>query len=395
MARLAIVASHPIQYHAHWFRSLHQHPDLDIHIYFCHDATAADQATAGFSVPFSWDIPLTEGYPHTFVTNSARHPSLDRFSGVTAPTLRRYLTPDRHDAVLVLGWQYRCFLDATWYAWRAGLPTMVRGDSNLLVARATHVRMAKALLYRALFARCAACMPVGTQSRQYFLHYGVSPQRLVEVPHSVDPTLFLARAEETRSQRSVLRRSWLIPDNACVALFAGKFLARKRPFDFIRAVASASRQVPPLVGLMVGDGPLRPQCETLVAELEAPIIFTGFLNQEKIVNAYVASDVLVLPSEATETWGLVVDEAMLSGLPALLSETVGSAPDLIQPGETGYTFPVGDIRALTARLVELASNQDSLVRMGHAARARVSGRNRVAVQNVVHAVNIAVKGRAS
>ena len=48
----------------------------------------------------------------------------------------------------------------------------------------------------------------------------------------------------------------------------------------------------------------------------------------------------------TETWGLVVNEAMACGLPAVVSEGVGCAPDLIVAGETGEMFPMGDTDAL-------------------------------------------------
>ena len=48
--RLAILCTHPIQYHAPWFRGLAAHPDLSIHVYFCNKATPKEQASAGFGV---------------------------------------------------------------------------------------------------------------------------------------------------------------------------------------------------------------------------------------------------------------------------------------------------------------------------------------------------------
>jgi glycosyltransferase involved in cell wall biosynthesis len=74
--------------------------------------------------------------------------------------------------------------------------------------------------------------------------------------------------------------------------------------------------------------------------------FAGFLNQSEITRAYVAADCLVLPSDATETWGLVINEAMASGLPCIVSEGCGCAEDLVKPIRPDLCYPVGDIIAL-------------------------------------------------
>jgi glycosyltransferase involved in cell wall biosynthesis len=77
--------------------------------------------------------------------------------------------------------------------------------------------------------------------------------------------------------------------------------------------------------------------------------WAGFLNQHDIGRAYAAADCLVLPSQS-ESWGLVVNEAMATGLPAVVSDATGCAPDLITPGETGETYPCGDVDRLAAAL---------------------------------------------
>ena len=69
---LAILSTHPIQYHAPWFRGLAARPDLDVHVYFCHKATPQEQARAGFGVEFDWDVDLLAGYPHSFLKNIAK-----------------------------------------------------------------------------------------------------------------------------------------------------------------------------------------------------------------------------------------------------------------------------------------------------------------------------------
>jgi glycosyltransferase involved in cell wall biosynthesis len=134
-------------------------------------------------------------------------------------------------------------------------------------------------------------------------------------------------------------------------LFAGKFIPKKRPMDLVNAVAmlQGTRSSKSIHLLFTGSGELgaevRGGCDVVYdAEADAiprsPAIssngnpaasFTGFLNQTEISRAYVAADCLVLPSDYRETWGLVVNEAMASGLPCIVSDACGCAEDLVEP----------------------------------------------------------------
>jgi glycosyltransferase involved in cell wall biosynthesis len=89
-----------------------------------------------------------------------------------------------------------------------------------------------------------------------------------------------------------------------------------------------------------------------------PASFTGFLNQTEISRAYVAADCLVLPSDHGETWGLVVNEALASGLPCLVSDACGCAEDLV--GQQ-FSFPMGDVGVLATKLERLHSNMPNCV----------------------------------
>ena len=103
--------------------------------------------------------------------------------------------------------------------------------------------------------------------------------------------------------------------------------------------------------VLVGSGELEDALrEAATSELEVPVHFAGFKNQSELPQYYVGADLLVLPSDGGETWGLVVNEAMACGLPAVVSDAVGCAPDLIDAGETGEVFPMGDIEALADAL---------------------------------------------
>lgn len=392
--RLAILSTHPIQYHSGWFRGLAAHPDLQVHVYYCHQATPQEQARAGFGVEFEWDVPLLTGYPHSFLQNVANPPGHGRFAGFDTPEIKSIIRHGQYDAVLINGWHYKSAWQAIWTCWRSKVKVMVRSDSHLHTPRSLPVRLAKSFAYPRFIPRFDACLAVGQWSREYFLHYGASPERIFLAPHTVDVGAMGGDADRLRSIRSELRQGWSLDRNATTFVFVGKFTETKRPMDFVRAVSEAARQEAAVQGLMVGDGPLRNVCEDFVHTRHVPITFTGFLNQSQIISAYVAADALVLPS-AGETWGLVVNEAMACGRLCIVSDHVGCGPDLIEAGRTGAVFPLGDVDALVALMIGFARQPSRLAIMGVHAREKIQKYSvQTAVEGVLQSLAAATDSQA-
>jgi glycosyltransferase involved in cell wall biosynthesis len=214
---------------------------------------------------------------------------------------------------------------------------------------------------------------VGAATRRLYESYGVDASRLTWAPHAIDNERFAAQAGTERPSREALRRAWGIPEDAFCVLFAGKFMSKKRPGDLVGALGLL-RELSPgrrYHGLFVGAGELgaalRRQCR-VVFDAEAhggpsgesregapPATFAGFLNQTEISRAYVAADALVLPSDH-ETWGLVVNEALASGLPCIVSDRCGAAEDLVAPLDPALRFPAGDVRALAESVMHLSAH---------------------------------------
>jgi glycosyltransferase involved in cell wall biosynthesis len=387
MARLGIVSTHPIQYHGPWFRGLASEPELSIEVFYCHKATAKEQADAGFGVEFNWDISLLDGYPHRFLRNVARTPSIAGFAGLDTPEIKDIIARERFDAVMINGWHYKSAWQAMRACWRSGTPVMVRSDSHLHTERPLFKRIAKQPFYSWFISKLDACLPVGKWSSDYFLHYGAPSERVFIVPHVVDTDYFESESRRLIPQRETLRAQWGLKDSAVILLFAGKFIEKKRPMDFVQAVSEAAKRGSEVAGLMVGDGPLRAACEDFVRNNNVPIKFAGFLNQSQMSTAYVAADALILPSDGGETWGLVVNEAMACGLPCFVSDKVGCGPDMVITGETGAVFSVGDTESLGALLSDFASNKKQMGRMREQARKQAQKYTvSVAVDRLVRAV---------
>lgn len=367
--KIAIIATHPIQYQAPWYRALAGSCEIDADVFFCHKATPQEQADAGFGVAFDWDTSLLDGYPHRFLRNIAGSPTIASFGGLDVPEIKEIIARAHYDAVLVHGWNYKGAWQAIRACWQTNTPVMVRGDSHLLTYRHPLKKHLKRLVYRRFIPRFDACLAVGELSREYYMYYGAQADRVFIVPHVIDEWTFKSEAARLSERGTELREQWQLEEGATVFLFAGKFIEQKRPLDFVKALEIAVSSGVPIMGLMAGDGPLRRACENYAVENKVPVNFTGFLNQTEITGAYMASDALVMTSEG-ETWGLVVNEAMSCSRPCVVSDAVGCWPDMILPGETGAVFPKGDVKALGALMIELAMDRLRLKIMGDKAKDR-------------------------
>src|SRR5207244_10302549 len=175
--------------------------------------------------------------------------------------------------------------------------------------------------------------------------------QIFSAPHSVDNDFFALQAAPFRAPdaRMQVRRAFGLPDAGFVALFVGKLAEIKRPLDLIAAAARCRR---PTAVLLVGSGPLDDACRTEAERSGVCVAPAGFLDQAALGRAYAAADCLVLPSRS-ETWGLVVNEALATGLPAIVSRGVGCAPDLVRSPKVGRVYPVGDVSALAAAIDEM------------------------------------------
>jgi glycosyltransferase involved in cell wall biosynthesis len=365
-----MVTTHPIQYQVPWLRMLGDRDDIDLHVYFAMLPTSQEQGRE-FGVAFDWDTPLLDGYRYTVLKNESVQPGLTAWSGCDTPAIYAALRDGKFDAVIVNGWGSKTAVQALIACRRLRIPCIVRGEANGLRQR----NWAKRLGHRALLSQYSAFLAIGQHNRRYYESLGVSKSLIFDTPYCVDNHRFAVAADEVRrrTERIELRSSFGLDPQAMAFLFSGKFVDKKHPADAIEAIGKLLASDGPAVQLlMVGDGPLRSQLEQAAAGL--PIRFAGFLNQSQMALAYAASDCLVLPSDAGETWGLVVNEAMACGLPAIVSDQVGCAFDLVIAGTTGQIYRCRDVSALAARMQEFAVNSARCAELGLAARRHVESR---------------------
>ena len=359
--KLCVVTTHPIQYMAPWFRTLAADPDIDLSVVFFRELNAAQQGV-GFGKAFQWDVPLRQGYA-------------SRVLGVTAgkrmlpgllTRLWRAIGDIKPDAVLITGWNEPGLMAAYPLMKLLGVPVILRGESNAIRPRSVFTK----LLHRMLLGFVSAAVVIGKANRRFYLDNGMRPERLFDGAYFVESERMLAMAEANAGNRAELRTAHGFVDEDFVFSFVGKHVPFKRPMLLLEATALARQRGWPVKLLFAGSGELTEDLKRRAEELGVPAHFTGFLNQTEMWKAYVPADAFVLPSTNRETWGLVTNEAMLFGLPVIVSDQVGCGPDLVSEGVTGYVFS-GEAQGLADAMVKMLESRERVPAMGAAGRKRV------------------------
>ncbi|HMB80685.1 MAG TPA: glycosyltransferase [Vicinamibacterales bacterium] len=368
--RLTAVLTHPIQYYAPWFRHLHAHaPEIELTVVHATQPTPEQQGV-GFDRPFEWDIPLTGGYRSVTVRRARPEDRIDSssFTGLDVPEIGRAIANTSPDVVMITGWYSLTLVRALFACRRLGVPTLYRGDSHLLSGPRGWKRPLWTLKTHVLLRQFDGFLSPGVRVKEYLQWYGVPAHRIFQVPHAVDNEMFAAAAAPYHDPvvRAAARRRWGIDPDAFVTLFVGKLVKSKRPLNVVRAVARLPAGTTLIV---VGSGPLEGEVRAEAARLGVALKMVGFLNQSELGEPYGLADCLALPSDFPETWGLVINEALATGLPCVVSEAVGCAPDLIREGETGYVYPLDDVDALTKTLALVRDRKAARYDWGPACRA--------------------------
>ncbi len=283
-------------------------------------------------------------------------PGTDHFWGCDTPEIHTHLRERSFTVVLSLGWHLKSMLQGIVAARRLKIPVLVRGDSQLATPRGRLKILAKSIIYPRLLRLFDAALYVGERNRSYFLHYGYPEHCLFHSPHCVDTERFSAAASP--QARAVLRSRLGLTEADKLVLFAGKLIPFKRPLDVVDGVAQLRADGFAAHLMIAGSGPLSDELRARAASLGVHCHYLGFQNQSEMPAAYAAADLLCLPSNGRETWGLVCNEALACGTPAVMSSEVGCAPDLASPGSVCQVFPMGNVTELANAMSKVLSDPD-------------------------------------
>ena len=316
--------------------------------------------------------PQSEEYPWSFGVKRAAYTLLS-LEGCPSPeedppqqVLRHQLAAlINHycpSVIVSVGWADRAYLQLMRLAQQRDIPLVVVSDSRY---QDTPRSLLKEWIKRQLLRGYSAGIVAGFQSRAYLQQLGMDADAIQQPWDVVDNQQFARLAAEAAKEK---------PSNLDAPfLCVGRFIPEKNHALLLRAFSRYQSQGGTRSLLLVGHGPLEQQILLACQHLPRPqaVTVAPFMQLEQLACHYGRAHALVLAS-CKDTWGLVVNEAMASGLPVIVSSACGCSDDLVGDGVEGWCFPSGDLDALTSCLHR--ADQQSLEdrhRMVKAAQSRL------------------------
>ena len=231
----------------------------------------------------------------------------------------------------------------------------------------------KELVKRHLLKKCSAALVGGAVQADYLVGLGMPRDRIEFGYDVVDNDYFAEGAAAARADAIRLRTRLGLPERyffACV-----RFIKRKNIDNLLRAYATYRRLSPSAPwGLVVaGSGEEKASYDALVRDLSIDgVSWPGFIQYGALPVYYGLAGAFVHPAYA-EPWGLVVNEALASGLPVIVSRTVGARYELVSEGRNGFSFDPSAPDQLADRLLEISQlDRDKQTAMRAAALATAS-----------------------
>jgi glycosyltransferase involved in cell wall biosynthesis len=226
-------------------------------------------------------------------------------------------------------------------------------------------------LYGALLRRAATIVAVADAVRREAIEtFGVSHAKVVTIPNAVDP-----RRLEPAGNREATRRALDIPMDCTVILSLGAIAWEKDPLSHVEVTARVLHDLPEVVHLIAGDGPMRRELEESIAQrgLEARVRVLGLRTD--VADLLAASDVLLLASRSDGMEGMPANviEAGMSGVP-VVGYAVAGVAEVVTHGVTGFLTTPGDREGLAMSLLKILGDGELRNSFGLAARERCHAR---------------------
>ena len=314
------------------------------------------------SVEYEWRASESQGFKRVTLNHhgSSYDLSIKEFQNRLFAFLQEFKT----DAVVVPGWGCRGALLALRWGLSHQVPVICMSEST----QWDEVRNPlKEWIKCRIVSLFSAALVGGTPHRAYMTALGLPSDRIFLGYDAVDNRFFEKKSEELKAASLELghkKRPYF--------LASARFIEKKNLPRLLKAYALYRKRALALNDsgsvfdlVLLGDGVLRSDLEKFRSELGLgdSVQMPGFKQYEELPSYYANAEAFVHAS-TTEQWGLVVNEAMASGLPVLVSNRCGCAADLVKEGENGWTFAPTNEEQMAELMLRITSDETLRKKMG-------------------------------
>jgi glycosyltransferase involved in cell wall biosynthesis len=282
------------------------------------------------------------------------------------PALQRF----RPNSILCGGYNYPAFWEAL--AWakfhRVHFAAWIESTSRDQRKAGVLAEFVK----RQFVHSCSAFAVPGKSAFEYVASMGVPGERIHTAPNAVDNLRFANLARSAREREAQCRTDLGLPPRYFV--YAGRVTREKGVFHLLEAYTRLEPELREEMGLvLVGEEIAKNELMQNAAKIyPGTVFFPGFVQRDQLAVFYALAEVLVFPT-LSDTWGLVVNEAMACGLPIIATDVAGCVADLVQDRDNGYVVPSANIGKLAEAMAAFARDPELASRMGERSARLIEG----------------------
>jgi len=236
-----------------------------------------------------------------------------------------------------------------------------------------------------------AYVAYGTRAKEYLVSLGANPQKIFISFNTTNLEKYQRLSGGFRKNKLKIRKQIGVINDR-VVLFYGQLIERKGVGELLRAFKKVSFFVPHARLLVVGSGRQKEAYLKLAKSIGlGRITFLEDPGDEKVCKYYAIADILVAPS-LEEVWGLVVNQAMASGLPVIVSKKCGSSADLVKDKWNGLIVNPKNRNELSSSIIRLLKSPGLRKTFAYRSRSLLKNfRPEVTVRGFNSAINASLK----
>ncbi len=364
--RVALVANLLPPYRISLYNQINAHPDINLEVLLCswkekdrswdvntEEINFSCHTFRGLNIPLRFS-PSRSDYYHIHLNTS----------------LLARLAVEKYDTVIFSGYASLTHQAAFWLTKMKKIPGIIwyrsHASSNSLI------RKLMSPYIDAMINGSKAVIVPGEKSKQHLLLRGADPRDIFSVGNSIDNDSFNQAYRSFQEKGQIALRKELNLADQKVILYVGRLVDVKGLFVLLDSFVQVKKKVPGSTLLILGDGYLQSKLMRYCQQHDiSSVKFVGFVQPSELGKYYFSSDVFVLPSRY-ETWGLVLNEAMIFGLPVVTTSCVGAAGEIVLNKKTGFIVPPDNPEMLADALVTILSNEQLSKAMGENAQALIA-----------------------
>lgn len=273
------------------------------------------------------------------------------------------------DVIAINGYSEKSALFTLKWCLKNGKKTILMSDSTEYDFNRTFFRE---YIKSKLLSLYSSALVGGYRHVKYLNKLGFNEKNIFNCYDVVDNDYFSSNVEMLRKDDVTLRKKYKLPKN--FILVNARLIPKKNLLGIIKAYDIYQKKInDPYYLVIIGDGVLRDNLIKLINELNLSnkVMLTGYIQYEELPVYYATAKFLILAS-LSEQWGLVVNEAMASGLPVIVSERCGCSPELVKNNINGYTFNPKNIQELCEKMMLISKNERLQIEMGMNSRQIIS-----------------------